>query len=73
LREAISRQRQCDLQIVSHTPGERCARSDALDLAPLVTVSVHQTFHDDFDEHPLLSGRWASHYAGTVSLPESFY
>jgi hypothetical protein len=38
-----------------------------------VTVSLHRTFHDDFDEPPLLSGRWVSHYAGTVSLPESFY
>jgi hypothetical protein len=36
-------------------------------------VSLHRTFHDDFDEHPLLSGRWVSHYAGIVSLPESFY
>ena len=40
------------LQIVSDKPGERCARSDASDPAPLVTVSLHWTFHDDFDEHP---------------------
>ena len=58
---------------MSRTPGERCARSDVLDLAPLVTVSVHRTFHDDFDEHPLLNGRWVPHYAGAGSLPESFY
>jgi hypothetical protein len=44
------------LQIVSDKPGERCARSDASDPAPLVTVSLHWTFHDDFDEHPLLNG-----------------
>ena len=61
------------LQIVSDKPGERCARSDASDPAPLVTVSLHWTFHDDFDEHPLLNGRWVSHYAGAGSLPESFY
>ena len=61
------------LQMVSGTPGERCTRSDASDPAPLVTVSLHRTFHDDFDEHPLLSGRWVSHYAGAGSLPESFY
>lgn len=61
------------LQIVSNTPGERCARSDASNPAPLVSVSLHRTFHDDFDEHPLLSGRWVSHYADAVSLPQSFY
>ena len=61
------------LQIVSDKPGERCARSDASDPTPLVTVSLHRTFHDDFDEHPLLNGRWVSHYAGAGSLPESFY
>jgi Glycosyl hydrolases family 16 len=61
------------LQIVSDKPGERCARSDASDPAPLATVSLHRTFHDDFDEHPLLNGRWVPHYAGVGSLPESFY
>jgi hypothetical protein len=61
------------LQIVSDKPGERCARSDASDPAPLVTVSLHWTFHDDFDEHPLLNGRWVSHYAGAGSRPESLY
>ena len=61
------------LQIVSDKPGERCARSDASDPAPLVTVPLHRTFHDDFDEHPLLNGRWVSHYVSAGSLPESFY
>jgi hypothetical protein len=56
------------LQIASDKPGERCARSDASDPAPLVTVSLHRTFHDDFDEHPLLKGRWVPHYAGAGSL-----
>ena len=61
------------LQIVSDKPGERCGRSDASDSAPLVVVSLHRTFHDDFDEHPLLNGRWVSHYAGAGSLLEWFY
>jgi hypothetical protein len=61
------------LQIVSDKPGERCARSVASDPAQLVAVSLHRTFHDDFDEHPLLNGRWVPHYAGAGSLPESFY
>jgi hypothetical protein len=45
------------LQITSDTPGERWARSEAWNPAPLVTVSLHRTFHDDFDEDPLSSGR----------------
>jgi hypothetical protein len=61
------------LQIVSDKPGERCARSDGSDPAPLVMLSLHRTFHDDFDQHPLLNGKWVSHYAGAGSQPESFY
>ena len=61
------------LQIVSEKPGERCVRNDASDPAQLVAVPLHRTFHDDFDEHPLLTGRWVPHYAGAGSLPESFY
>ena len=61
------------LQIVSDKPGERCARSDASGPAQLVVVSLHRTFHDDFDQHPLLNGGWVPHYAGAGSLPESFY
>jgi beta-glucanase (GH16 family) len=43
------------------------------DSKPFVPISLHRTFHDDFDEHPLSSGRWVPHYAGSISVPESFY
>jgi hypothetical protein len=52
------------LQIVGDKPRERCVRSDRSDPAPLEAVSLHRTFHDDIDEHPLLDGRWVPHYAG---------
>ena len=61
------------LKIPSDSVGERCARIEQSDPAPPVRRSLHRTFHDDFDEHPLLSGRWVSHYTGNVEQPESFY
>jgi hypothetical protein len=61
------------LQGTADPSGERCRRIDASVSASLASLSLHRTFHDDFEEHPLLSGRWVSHYAGSVSLPESFY
>jgi len=61
------------LQIVSDKPGERCVCSDRSGPAQLVAMPLHRTFHDDFDEHPLLNGRWVPHHAGAGSLPEWFY
>jgi beta-glucanase (GH16 family) len=61
------------LQVTSDPPNERCRRIDTSDIAARASVPLHRTFHDDFDEHPLLGGRWVTHYAGSVSLPESFY
>nr|WP_245286995.1 glycoside hydrolase family 16 protein [Bradyrhizobium sp. Tv2a-2] len=61
------------LRIPNDTPGEHCARLDPAGPAMPVTVPLHRTFHDDFDEHPLKSGRWVPHYAGSVVMPESFY
>ena len=61
------------LQVTSDPPGERCRRIDTSDAAPLVSVSLHRTFHDDFDEHPLLKGRWVPHYAGGAAWPEARY
>ena len=61
------------LQIPNDKPGKHCMHIGPSDLATPVTVSLHRTFHDDFDEHPLKSGRWVSHYAGPVVMPESFY
>ena len=53
--------------------GDNCRRienADATRFAPLV---LHRTFHDDFDEHPLSSGRWVPHYAGGAAWPEAQY
>jgi hypothetical protein len=61
------------LQIPNDMPGKRCMQLGPSDLERQVTVSLHRTFHDDFDEHPLKSGRWVPHYAGPVVMPESFY
>jgi beta-glucanase (GH16 family) len=36
-------------------------------------VSLHRTFHDDFDEHPLLNGKWVPHYAGGAAWPQARY
>jgi beta-glucanase (GH16 family) len=62
------------LTIRNSSPDELCRRLDtAVDPSPLATVSLHRTFHDDFDEHPLADGRWASHYAGGAAWPEARY
>ncbi len=61
------------LQIPSDAPGERCARVERPDAVMPVAVPLHMTFDDDFDEHPLSSGRWVPHYTGSVVLPDSFY
>jgi beta-glucanase (GH16 family) len=61
------------LQIPNDVPGEHCAQIEPSAGAMPVTVSLHRTFHDDFDEHPLKSGLWETHYTGSVERPESFY
>jgi beta-glucanase (GH16 family) len=62
-----------NLQVTSDPPGERCRRIETPDAAPLASVSLHRTFHDDFDEHPLSGGRWVPHYAGGAAWPEARY
>jgi beta-glucanase (GH16 family) len=52
---------------------ESCRRVDQMDPAQLSLISLHRTFHDDFDEHPLKSGRWVPHYAGGAAWPEARY
>ena len=61
------------LQIPHDAPGERCIRIESSDPRPLRPVALYRTFHDDFDVDPLQSGRWVPHYAGAVTMPESFY
>src|ERR1044071_2107625 len=47
------------LQVATAILGEKCRRIEAPAPASLASVSLHRTFHDDFDAHPLLHERWA--------------
>jgi beta-glucanase (GH16 family) len=59
------------LQVPADPAGEGCRRIETT--APTSLLSLHRTFHDDFDEHPLLKGTWASHYAGGAAWPAARY
>jgi beta-glucanase (GH16 family) len=61
------------LRVATAILGEKCRRIEPADPASLTSVSLHRTFHDDFDSHPLLNGRWAPHYAGGATWPEARY
>jgi beta-glucanase (GH16 family) len=64
---------QLTLPVTTGPLGEQCSRVDTPDPAALASLSLHRTFHDDFDEHPLSKGRWVSHYAGGAAWPEARY
>jgi Glycosyl hydrolases family 16 len=51
----------------------QCHRISAQDAPTLSFLPMHRTFNDDFDEHPLSSGRWVPHYAGGAAWPEARY
>jgi beta-glucanase (GH16 family) len=70
LKEAPS---QLSMLATRDPPGEACRRVDALAPSELAPVSLHRTFHDDFDEHPLSRGRWVPHYSGGAAWPEARY
>ena len=61
------------LQVATAILGEQCRRIEAPEPASLASVSLHRTFHDDFDAHPLLNQRWAPYYAGGAAWPEARY
>jgi beta-glucanase (GH16 family) len=61
------------LSVRSEPSDELCRRIEASDASPVATVSLHRTFHDDFDEPPLSNGRWVPHYAGGAAWPEARY
>jgi beta-glucanase (GH16 family) len=61
------------LQVTADPIAERCRRIETSDPAALMPVSLHRTFHDDFDEHPLLQGKWVPHYAGGAAWPQANY
>src|SRR3954468_10372257 len=59
------------LQVTTDPAVQRCRR--IADPTPLIPVSLRRTFHDDFDQHPLSKGTWASHYAGGAAWPAARY
>lgn len=61
------------LTVRNNSPDELCRRIETSDTNPLATLSLHRTFHDDFDAHPLSNGRWVPHYAGGAAWPEARY
>lgn len=63
---------QLSLMVASDPAGEQCRRIDPQSTM-FTAVSLHRTFHDDFDEHPLSKGKWTPHYAGGAAWPEARY
>jgi beta-glucanase (GH16 family) len=64
---------QLALQVTTDAVSDQCRRNEAPNPASLAPVSLHRTFHDGFDEHPLSGGRWAPHYAGGAAWPAAQY
>ena len=62
---------QLTLQAPTDVLGDQCRKIGAPN--SLMPVSLHRTFHDDFDAHPLLGDRWVPHYAGGAAWPEAQY
>src|SRR3954467_10480383 len=61
------------LQVPNDAAVEQCRRLDTANAVSVSPASLHRTFHDDFDEHPLSKGTWASHYAGGAAWPAARY
>ena len=61
------------LRVTTDPATIECRRIEKLDPMSSSFLSLHRTFHDDFDEHPLASGRWVPHYAGGAAWPEARY
>jgi beta-glucanase (GH16 family) len=64
---------QLSLLATQDVPDGTCRRVDSLPPTQLAPVSLHRTFHDDFDEHPLSRGHWIPHYSGGAAWPEARY
>jgi beta-glucanase (GH16 family) len=64
---------QLTLQVTTDPSVEQCRRIETPDPASLATLSLHRTFHDNFDEHPLLNRKWSPHYAGGAAWPAARY
>jgi len=64
---------QLALRTTRDAAGEFCRRIENVDPTQFAVVSLHRTFHDDFDQHPLSNGKWVPHYAGGAAWPEARY
>jgi beta-glucanase (GH16 family) len=62
---------QITLPVPTAPADEQCRRVEATDRSS--PLSLHRTFHDDFDQHPLSSGKWEPHYAGGAAWPQAQY
>ena len=62
---------QLALRVAADQAGGICRRLEMSDPLPFISVSLHRTFHDDFDLPPLASGNWTPHYAGGAAWPEA--
>src|SRR5262245_28725234 len=60
------------LQVASDPPSEKCRRIEASHPV-FVIATMHRTFNDDFNEHPLSRGKWIPHYAGGAAWPDARY
>jgi beta-glucanase (GH16 family) len=61
------------LEVMTDPSSEQCRRIETTDPASLTTLSLYRTFHDNFDEHPLLNRKWSPHYAGGAAWPQARY
>jgi len=73
LDDLASAPSKLSLRVTRDELPDTCRRVDQMEAAQLSAISLHRTFHDDFDEHPLSSGRWLSHYSGGAAWPEARY
>ena len=64
---------QLTLQVTTDPGDGQCRHIETSDPAALMPLSLYRTFHDDFDEHPLQSGKWEPHYAGGAAWPQARY
>jgi beta-glucanase (GH16 family) len=64
---------QLTLQVTTDPGDGQCRHIETSDAAALMPLSLHRTFHDDFDEHPLSKGKWEPHYAGGAAWPQARY
>src|SRR5260370_27834116 len=71
--DLVGAPRTLTLQVTTDPSTIHCRRIEALDPASSAFLPLHRSFHDDFDVHPLSTGKWVPHYAGGAAWPEARY